>query len=164
EAPRHRMNLATQAALEAIATGRERRRSLGEGEPEPTLMLQAELNLEQGRNLVVAGRFPEAMRRLQLVVQFAETYAPNSPHPLLTGLVEAALASMGHGQGSEMDRSLERARESARGVGMAELRNERTALCIEAMRRLDRLDAADTDRILADVPDARPGRRPAARR
>src|SRR5699024_2377911 len=136
EARTHRMNLDTHAALDTIETGRERLRSLGEGAPEPTLMLQAELNLEHGRNLVVAGRFPEAMRLLELVVQFAEIYTPNSPHPLLAGLVEAALASMGHGQGSDMDRSLERARESARGFGMVELPNERTALCIEAMRRL----------------------------
>jgi DNA-binding CsgD family transcriptional regulator len=157
EARTHRMNLDTQAALDTIETGRERLRSLDEGEPEPTLMLQAELNLEHGRNLVVAGRFPEAMRLLQLVVQFAEIYTPNSPHPLLTGLVEAALASMGHGQGSDMDRSLERARESARGFGMAELPNERTALCIEAMRRLDRLDTDAADRILAEVDEARPG-------
>src|SRR5699024_12423523 len=97
------------------------------------------------------------MRLLQLVVQFAEIYTPNSPHPLLTGLVEAALASMGHGQGSDMDRSLERARESARGFGMAGLPNERTALCIEAMRRLDRLDTDAADRILAEVDEVRPG-------
>src|SRR5699024_5949353 len=63
----------------------------------------------------------------------------------------------GHGQGSDMDRSLERARESARGFGMAELPNERTALCIEAMRRLDRLDTDAADRILAEVDEARPG-------
>src|SRR5699024_6311870 len=156
EARTHRMNLDTQAALDAIEAGRERLRSLGEREPEPTLMLQAELNLEHGRNLVVAGRFPEAMRLLQLVVQFAEIYTPNSPHPLLAGLVESALASMGHGQGSDMDRSLERARESARGFGMVELPNERTALCIEAMRRLDRLAPDAADRILAEVDEARP--------
>src|SRR5699024_5785435 len=133
-------DLDSQAALETIEAGRERLRSLGEGEPEPTLMLQAELNLEHGRNLVVAGRFPEAMRLLHRVVRFAEVYTPNSSHPLLAGLVETALAGMGYGHGSDMDRSLERARRYARGFGMEKLPNERTALCIEAMRRLDLLD------------------------
>src|SRR5699024_10667846 len=132
EARTHRMNLDTQAALDTIETGRERLRSLDEGEPEHTLMLQAELNLEHGRNLVVAGRFPEAMRLLQLVVQFAEIYTPNSPHPLLTGLVEAALASMGHGQGSDMDRS-----RSGRGSPLAgsEWRSCRTSAPPCASRR-----------------------------
>src|SRR5699024_820705 len=95
EARTHRMDLDSQAALETIEAGRERLRSLGEGESEPTLMLQAELNLEHGRNLVVAGRFPEARRLLELVVQFAEVYTPNSPHPLLAGLVEPPTANTG---------------------------------------------------------------------
>src|SRR5699024_10046813 len=68
EARTHRMNLDTQGARGAIEAGRERLRSLGEREPGPTWLLQADLSLEHGRNLVVAGRFPEAIRLLQRVV------------------------------------------------------------------------------------------------
>lgn len=156
EARTHRLNRENEAALKVIEVGRERLRHLGPGEPGPTLMLQAELNLEHGRNLVVAGRFPEAMRVLQRVVQFAEIYAPNSPHPLLAGLVETALAGMGQGHGSDMDRYLERAREDARRFGMAALPDEYTALCIELMRSLDRLDLDAAGRILTALDQAKP--------
>ena len=156
EARTHRLNRENEAALNVIDVGRERLRHLGAGEPGPSLMLQAELNLEHGRNLVVAGRFPEAMRVLQRVVQFAEIYAPNSPHPLLAGLVETALAGMGHGHGSDMDRNLERAREDARRFGMAALPDEYTALCIELMRSLDRLDLDAAGQILIALDQAKP--------
>ncbi|WP_209326167.1 LuxR C-terminal-related transcriptional regulator [Brevibacterium renqingii] len=156
EARTHRLNRENEAALDVIEVGRARLRSLGAAAPGPTLMLQAELNLEHGRNLVIAGRFPEAMGVLQRVVQFAEIYAPNSPHPLLGGLVETALAGMGHGYGSDMDRSLERARDSARRFGMEALPEERTAVCIEMMRSLDRLDLEAAGRFLAELDAARP--------
>jgi len=96
------------------------------------------------------------MRLLHRVVRFAEVYTPNSSHPLLAGLVETALAGMGYGHGSDMDRSLERARRYARGFGMEKLPNERTALCIEAMRRLDLLDLDAAGRFLADLDEAQP--------
>ncbi|UVI36703.1 helix-turn-helix transcriptional regulator [Brevibacterium spongiae] len=155
EARTHRLNRENRLALNILEVGRERLRRLGEGEPGPTLMLQAELNLEHGRNLNVAGRFTEAMAMLQRVVQFAEIYTPNSPHPLLTGLVEHALAGMGYGHGSDMDRDMERARNNAARFGMATLPDERTALCIEMMRALDRLDLAEAERILAGLDDAK---------
>ncbi|SDT17718.1 hypothetical protein SAMN04489752_3589 [Brevibacterium siliguriense] len=75
EARTHRLNRENEAALKVIEVGRERLRHLGAGEPGPTLMLQAELNLEHGQNLIAAGRFPEAMCVLQRVVHFAEVYA-----------------------------------------------------------------------------------------
>ncbi|MCU4298341.1 LuxR family transcriptional regulator [Brevibacterium permense] len=156
EARTHRLNRENEAALNVIEVGRERLRHLSPGEPGPTLMLQAELNLEHGRNLVVAGRFPEAMCVLQRVVQFAEIYAPNSPHPLLAGLVETALAGMGHGHGSDMDRNLARAREDARRFGMAALPDEFTALCIELTRSLDRLDLDTAGQILIAIDQAKP--------
>lgn len=156
EARTHRLNSENALALDVLEVGRERLRRLGEGEPGPTLMLQAELNLEHGRNLNVAGRFTEAIAMLQRVVQFAEIYTPNSPHPLLTGLVEAALAGMGHGHGSDMDLSMERARENAARLGMATLPDERTALCVEMMRSLDCLDLAEAERILTGLDTAKP--------
>lgn len=156
EARTHRLNRENSAALDVLEMGRERLRSLGDGEPGPTLMLQAELDLEHGRNLTVAGRFPEAMSMLRRVVQFAEVYTPNSPHPLLTGLVEVALVGMGHGHGSDMDRSLRRAREEASRFGMDALPDEHTALCIEMTRSLDRLDLAAAERVLAGLGTAQP--------
>ncbi|WP_181275770.1 helix-turn-helix transcriptional regulator [Brevibacterium oceani] len=156
EARTHRLNRENEAALNVIEVGRDRLRRLRAGEPGPALMLQAELNLEHGRNLVGAGRFPEAMRVLQRVVQFAEIYAPNSPHPLLAGLVETALAGMGHGQGPDMDRNLERAREDARRFGMAALPDEYTALCIELMRSLDQLALDAAGQILIALEQAKP--------
>lgn len=156
EARTHRLNRETGLALDVLQMGRERLRRLGEGKPGPTLMLQAALNLEHGRNLSVAGRFTEAMAMLERVVQFAEIYAPNSPHPLLTGLVEFALAGLGHGYGSDMDRALKQARESAARFGMDTLPDELTARCVEAMRSLDRLDLAAAERILDDLDLAKP--------
>lgn len=155
EARTHRLNRENRLALDILKAGRDRLRHLGEGHPGPTLMLQSELNLEHGRNLIVAGRFPEAMSMLQRTVQFAEIYTPNSPHPLLSGLVEAALAGMGHGHGSEIDRSLDRARGAASQFGM-ELPDERTALSIELMRSLDRLDLAAAEQIVSALDTARP--------
>ncbi|UZD62736.1 helix-turn-helix transcriptional regulator [Brevibacterium sp. JSBI002] len=155
EARTHRLNRENRLALDILKAGRDRLRHLGEGHPGPTLMLQSELNLEHGRNLIVAGRFPEAMSMLQRTVQFAEIYTPNSPHPLLSGLVEAALAGMGHGHGSEIDRSLDRARGAASRFGM-ELPDERTALSIELMRSLDRLDLAAAEQIVSALDTARP--------
>src|SRR5699024_7103660 len=93
----HRVNRKYEAALDVIEVGRKRMLNLGAGEPRPTLMLQAELDLEHGRNLIAAGRFTEAAPVLQGVVRFAGIYAPNSPHPLLSGLVATALAGLGHG-------------------------------------------------------------------
>jgi DNA-binding CsgD family transcriptional regulator len=148
EARSHRLNRNYEAALNVIEVGRKRLLSLGAGEPGPTLMLQAELNLERGRNLVAAGRFTEATPVLQSVVHFAGIYTPNSPHPLLAGLVETAVAGLGHGHGSDMDRCLERARENARRFGMETLPDERTALSIELMRSLDRLDLNAAEDIL----------------
>ncbi|WP_206516250.1 helix-turn-helix transcriptional regulator [Brevibacterium linens] len=156
EARRHRLNRKYDAALDVIDVGRKRMLSLGDGEPGPTLMLQAELNLERGRNLVAAGRFTEATPVLQSVVHFAGIYTPNSPHPLLAGLVESALAGLGHGHGSEMDRCLERARENARRFGMDTLPDERTALSIELMRSLDRLDLNAAEDILGALDQAKP--------
>lgn len=152
----HRLNRENKAALGVLEAGRERLRRLGEGNPGPTLMLQAELDLEYGRNLVGAGRFTEAMRLLGGVVQFAEIYTPNSPHPLLAGLVETALAGMGHGHGSDMDRSLERARENAARFGMDTLPDERTALCVKLMRSLDRLDLDAAEGVLSALDQAQP--------
>src|SRR5699024_12528205 len=48
EARTHRLNKDYKRALALLDAGRERLRRLGEGEPGPTLMLQAELNLEHG--------------------------------------------------------------------------------------------------------------------
>jgi hypothetical protein len=140
EARSHRLNRKYELALKVIEVGRKRMLSLGDGEPGPTLMPQAELSLERGRSLVAAGRFTEAMSVLQSVVHFAGIYTPNSPHPLLAGLVETALAGLGHGHGSDMDHSLERARESAARFGLDTLPDERTALSVELLRSLDRLD------------------------
>ena len=134
DARSHRLDRKYQAALNVIEVGRKRMLSLGAAEPGPTLMLQAELNLEHGRSLVAAGRFTEAASVLQNVVHFAGIYTPKSPHPLLSGLVEIALAGMGHGHGSDMDRSLERARENAARIGLDALPDERAALCVEIGR------------------------------
>lgn len=156
EARTHRLNKDYKRALTLLDAGRERLRRLGEAEPGPTLMLQAELNLEHGRNLSAAGHFPEATAMLQRVVQFAEIYAPNSPHPLLTGLVEAGLAGMGHGRGSDMGRSLRRARQTASRFGMDTLPDELTARCVELMRSLDRLDLTAAERLLEGLDSAKP--------
>ncbi|WP_423057906.1 LuxR C-terminal-related transcriptional regulator [Brevibacterium linens] len=156
EARTHRLNKDYKRALALLDAGRERLRRLGEGEPGPTLMLQAELNLEHGRNLCAAGHFPAATAMLQRVVQFAEVYAPNSSHPLLTGLVETALAGMGHGRGSDMDRSLARARQNAARFGMDSLPDELTARCVELMRSLDRLDLPAAERLSEGLHSAKP--------
>ena len=156
DARSHRLDRKYQAALNVIEVGRKRMLSLGAAEPGPTLMLQAELNLEHGRSLVAAGRFTEAMSVLQNVVHFAGIYTPKSPHPLLSGLVEIALAGMGHGHGSDMDRSLERARENAARIGLDALPDERTALCVELMRCLDRLDLDRAEGILDALDQAKP--------
>lgn len=156
EARTHRLNRENRLALDILKAGRDRLRHLALSHPGPTLMLQSELNLEHGRNLIVAGRFPEAMSMMQRVVQFAEIYTPNSPHPLLPGLVETALAGMGHGHGSDMDRNLDRAREAASRFGMEALPDEHTALCIELMRSLDRLDLAAAEQIVSALDTALP--------
>jgi DNA-binding CsgD family transcriptional regulator len=156
EARSHRLNRKYELALKVIEVGRKRMLSLGDGEPGPTLMPQAELSLERGRSLVAAGRFTEAMSVLQSVVHFAGIYTPNSPHPLLAGLVETALAGLGHGHGSDMDHSLERARESAARFGLDTLPDERTALSVELLRSLDRLDLDTAEGILAAVEQATP--------
>lgn len=155
EARSHRVNRKYESALNIIEVGRKRMLSLGAGEPGPTLMLQAELDLERGRNLIAAGRFTEATPVLQGVVHFAGIYTPNSPHPLLAGLVETALAGLGHGHGSDMERNLKKARENAARFGMDTLPNERTALCIELLRNLDRLDLDAAESILTGLDRAK---------
>src|SRR5699024_11211576 len=138
EARHHRLNQNFDAALGVIERGRERMLSLGAGEPGPTLMLQAELNLERGWCLIAVGRFTEAASVLQNVVHFAGIYTPNSSHPLLAGLVVTAMAELGCGHGAEVDSSLELARENARRFGLESLPDEHAALCVELMRSLDR--------------------------
>ena len=155
EARHHRLNQNFDAALDVIEVGRKRMLNLGAGEPRPTLMLQAELDLEHGRNLIAAGRFTEATPVLQGVVRFAGIYTPNSPHPLLSGLVETALAGLGHGHGSDMDRCLKEAREAAARFGMETLPDERTALSVELFRSLDRLDLDAAEGILAELDQAK---------
>src|SRR5699024_12681938 len=80
---------------------------------------------------------------------------PNSPHPLLSGLVETALAGLGHGHGSDMDRCLKEAREAAARFGMETLPDERTALSVELFRSLDRLDLDTAEGILAELDHAK---------
>lgn len=156
EARSHRLARESETALDVIDRGRQRLRRIAAQAPGPTLMLQAELDLEHGRNLVAVGRFPEAMRVLEQVVRFAEIYTPNSPHPLLSGLVVTALAGMGHGHGVDMDRRLAQARVNARRFGMDSLPDEHTALCVEMMRSLDRIDVDAAVRCIPALEAARP--------
>ncbi len=140
EARLHRSNRDYEAALRTIDLGRELLRNRDVEGPGPAAMMQAGLNLEHGKNLVSAGRFGEALRILQRVVQYSETYAPNSWHPMLAGYVELALANLGHGHGKEMGRNLTLARDKARIFGMETLPGEHKWQCLDAMRSLDRLD------------------------
>ena len=156
EARHHRLNQNFDAALGVIERGRERMLSLGAGEPGPTLMLQAELNLERGWCLIAVGRFTEAASVLQNVVHFAGIYTPNSSHPLLAGLVVTAMAELGYGHGTEVDSSLELARENARRFGLETLPDEHVALCVELMRSLDRIDLDAAEGILAALDEAKP--------
>ncbi|WP_210604572.1 helix-turn-helix transcriptional regulator [Brevibacterium oceani] len=154
EARFHRSNRDYEAALQTIDSGREllRNRDLeGSG---PTAMMQAGLNLEHGKNLISAGRFAEALRVLQRVVQFSETYAPNSWHPMLAGYVETALANLGHGYGKEMGRNLTLARDKAQSFEMETLPGEHKWQCLDAMRSLDRLDLSAAGTALAKLRNA----------
>ena len=119
-------------------------------------MLQAELNLERGWCLIAVGRFTEAASVLQNVVHFAGIYTPNSSHPLLAGLVVTAMAELGYGHGTEVDSSLELARENARRFGLETLPDEHVALCVELMRSLDRIDLDAAEGILAALDEAKP--------
>lgn len=155
EARYHRANCDYSAGLATIDSGRRllrRHRDEGRG---PAAMMQAGLNLEHGKNLVAAGRFAEALNVLQRVVQFSETYAPNSWHPMLDGYVETALASLGHGHGKEMGRSLALAREKARSFGMDALPSEHKWQCLDAMRSLDRLDLTAAEAALEQLRSTR---------
>ena len=153
EARELRLNRLYDSALDVIVSGRERLRELSEQAPGISLMIQAELNLEHGRILVSSGRFPEAVQILQRVVQYSETYAPTSWHPILEALTEIALAGVGHGRGGDVDRTLARARETATSFGMDVLPDESKAQCIEAFRGLDRLDLVAVDRALGNLRD-----------
>ncbi|WP_434593588.1 helix-turn-helix transcriptional regulator [Brevibacterium sp. 1718] len=140
EARLHRSNGDYGTALQTIDSGREllrRRHDEGSG---PTAMMQAGLYLEHGKNLVSAGRFAEALRVLQRVIQFSETYAPNSWHPMLAGYLETALANLGHGHGKEMGWNLTLTRDKAQMFGMETVPGEHKWQCLDAMRSLDRLD------------------------
>ncbi|TGD31030.1 DNA-binding response regulator [Brevibacterium sp. S22] len=140
EARLHRSNGDYGTALRTIDSGREMLRSHHDEGAGPAAMMQAGLNLEHGKNLVSAGRFAEALRVLQRVIQFSETYAPNSWHPMLAGYLETALANLGHGHGKEMGRNLTLARDKAQMFGMETLPGEHKWQCLDAMRSLDRLD------------------------
>ncbi|WP_413336578.1 hypothetical protein ACH82I_08125 [Brevibacterium sp. GP-SGM9] len=140
-----------EAALTVIGTGREHLRERAGQAPGISQMIQAELNLEHGHNLVTAGRFPEALQILQRVVQYSETYTPNSWHPMLEAQLETALAGVGHGRGAEVDRSFALAREQADSFGMDVLPDEPKAQVIAALRSLDRLDLAAAERALGKL-------------
>lgn len=155
EARHHRSNCDYAAALRTIDSRRELlRRHRADGRS-PAAMMQASLNLEYGKNLVSAGRFAEALNVLQRVVRFSEAFAPNSWYPMLDGYVEIAVASLGHGHGKEMGRSLTRARDKARSFGMDTLPSEYKWQCLDAMRSLDRLDLPAAERALGELRSTR---------